>query len=71
MASFNLFVSNRMKVLAEHQANTIRESLSDSMQGDIVIVQNQGRERWISMQLSLRHGGLCECPFPLFPLLSM
>jgi hypothetical protein len=43
MASFNLFVSNRMDVLAEHLVNTLRESLSDPMQW---ILLSSGTRAW-------------------------
>ena len=66
MASFNLFVSNRMEVLAEKLANTLRNPLSDPMHSNLVIVQNRGMERLISMQLALRHVVCANVRFP-FP----
>lgn len=35
MASFNLFVSNQMEMLAEQLENTFRKTFSDPMQGDL------------------------------------
>ena len=66
MGRFNLFISNRMERLAAQLADTLRRPLSDPLWGDIIIVQNRGMERWISMQLALRHGICANVRFP-FP----
>ena len=66
MGGFNLFVSNRMEMLAAQLADTLRKPLSDPLQSDVVVVQNRGMERWVSMQLALRHGICANVRFP-FP----
>ncbi|MBU2055416.1 MAG: exodeoxyribonuclease V subunit gamma, partial [Proteobacteria bacterium] len=66
MACFNLFVSNRMEVLAERLADAIRCPLSSPLQSEIVIVPNRGMERWLSQQIARRLGVCANIRFP-FP----
>ncbi len=53
-----------MELLAARPAKTLRKPFSDPLQNDIVIVQNLGMERWVSMQLALRHGICANVRFP-------
>ena len=66
MGCFNFFSSNRLELLAVQLADTLQKPLSDPLSGDIIVVQNRGMERWISMQLALRHG-ICANVRYLFP----
>ncbi|MBU3932538.1 MAG: exodeoxyribonuclease V subunit gamma, partial [Proteobacteria bacterium] len=66
MACLNIFISNRMEVLAEQLAETLRSPLSSPLQNEIVIVQNRSMERWISMQIARRLGVCANVRFP-FP----
>lgn len=66
MAGFNLYIGNRMEVLAEQLADVLREPLGDPLRSEIVMVQNRSMERWVSMQLALRHGICANIRFP-FP----
>ena len=66
MACLNIFISNRMEVLAEQLTETLRSPLSSPLQNEIVIVQNRSMERWISMQIARRLGVCANVRFP-FP----
>jgi exonuclease V gamma subunit len=39
MAGFNLYISNRIEVLAQQLADVLRDPLSDPLRSEIVIVQ--------------------------------
>jgi exodeoxyribonuclease V gamma subunit len=45
-----------MEVLAEQIADVLQEPLGDPLWSEIIIVQNRSMERWVSVQLALRHG---------------
>src|SRR4030042_5364746 len=66
MACLNIFISNRMEVLAEQLTETLRSPLSSPLQSEIVVVQNRSMERWISMQIACRLGVGANVRFP-FP----
>jgi exodeoxyribonuclease V gamma subunit len=66
MSGFNLFTGNKLEILAERLAEKILAPLSDPLQSEIVVVQNGGMQRWVSMQLAA-HTGVCAnvlFPFP-------
>ena len=66
MPGLNLYTSNRLEVLAEKLAKVLSNPLSSPLQGEIVVVQSKGMERWVSMELA-RHHGICanfQFPFP-------
>jgi exodeoxyribonuclease V gamma subunit len=58
MTGFNLFIGNRIEILAEQLAETLGDPPGDALQGEIVIVQNRSVERWISVQVA-PHYGIC------------
>jgi len=63
---FQVITSNRLEILAEHLAYTVRVPLSSPMAPEIIVVQSKGMERWVSMELA-SHNGICgNCLFP-FP----
>ena len=61
-----LHTGNRMEVLAGALAGVLRDPLPDPLEPEIVVVQNRGMERWISMELARRFGVWMNGRFP-FP----
>lgn len=62
----NLYVSNRLEILAQQLARIVKEPLPAPIVPEIVVVQSRGMERWISMALAM-HNGICAntiFPFP-------
>ena len=62
----NIYISNRLEILAEKLAGIVRDPLPDPVAPEIIVVQSSGMERWVSMQLA-RHNGICansQFPFP-------
>ncbi|OPY90525.1 MAG: RecBCD enzyme subunit RecC [Syntrophus sp. PtaU1.Bin208] len=66
MHGLNLFVSNRMEILAEKLADVLESPLALPLAEELIVVQSRGMERWISMQLSASHGICANVRFP-FP----
>ncbi|MEW5724961.1 MAG: exodeoxyribonuclease V subunit gamma [Thermodesulfobacteriota bacterium] len=64
--AFKLFVSNRMEVLAGKLAETLLPALSSPLVPEYVVVQSQGMERWLRLELARRHGVSANINFP-FP----
>ncbi len=46
MACLNIFISNRMEVLAEQLTETLRSPLSSPLQNELVIVQKSKDHTW-------------------------
>jgi len=66
MSGLNLFVSNRIEILAEKLADVLDRPLASPLTQEIIVVQSRGMERWISMQLASFHGICANVRFP-FP----
>ncbi len=66
MPGLNLFVSNRMEILAEKLADVLENPLASPLAEELIVVQSRGMERWISMQLAAFHGICANVRFP-FP----
>lgn len=66
MKHFQLFTSNRMEVLIEALAEILEVPSTSPLDPEIIVVQSTGMERWISMELSRRHGIAANFQFP-FP----
>ncbi len=66
MSSFNLFTGNKLEVLAERLAQSIRIPLSDPLESEIIVVQSQGMQRWLSIRLAELNGVCANVIFP-FP----
>ncbi len=66
MSNLRLFTSNRMEILADELAGVIHSPLSSPFDKEVIVVQSGGMERWISMELALRHGICANIDFP-FP----
>ncbi len=66
MAGLHVYTSNRMEILAEQLAQLIRRPLISPLSPEIIVVQSQGMERWISMEIARLNGICANCYFP-FP----
>ncbi len=66
MEGFLLHASNRLENLAELLAEVVKTPL-DPMKQETILVQSGGMQRWVSMQLALRHGVCAGVRFP-FPV---
>ena len=66
MPGLTVYTSNRLEILVEQLAETVRQPPGDYLRPEVVIVQSRGMARWISLQLA-RHNGICanmDYPFP-------
>ena len=66
MAGLYLHTSNRLEILADSLAELISQPLASPFDREIIVVQSRGMERWLRMQLALRHGISANLDFP-FP----
>lgn len=66
MSGFRVFLSNKMELLADALAKTVREAPSSPLERETVVVQSLGMERWLSMELASRLGVCAGFSFP-FP----
>ena len=66
ITNLKVFTSNRMEILADQLAEILRAPLGSPLDGEIIVVQSRGMERWLSMQLADRHGICANIIFP-FP----
>ena len=66
MSGLRIYTSNRMEILAEHLAQIVRTPLVSPLTPETIVVQSQGMERWISMELARLNGISANCFFP-FP----
>jgi exodeoxyribonuclease V gamma subunit len=66
MTGLHIYTSNRMEILAEQLAQIVRTPLPSPLAPEIIVVQSQGMERWIAMQLAEFNGISANCSFP-FP----
>ena len=64
MPGLKLFTSNRMETLAAHLSDVLRVPLSQPLAPEIILVQSRGMERWLSMELALRHGVCANVRYP-------
>jgi exodeoxyribonuclease V gamma subunit len=61
-----VYMSNRMETLVRALADLLERPLSSPFRPEVILVQSKGMERYLSMQLALRHGVSANCRFP-FP----
>ena len=64
MSGLRIYTSNRMEILAEHLAQIVRTPLASVLTPETIVVQSQGMERWISMELARLNGISANCFFP-------
>ncbi len=50
----NLYTSNRMEVLLDSLATTLRQPLASAFTKEVIVVQSRGMQRWLSMELAAR-----------------
>jgi len=63
MSGLNLYTSNRMESLVTVLAQIFKEPLSSPLDKEIIIIQNRGMERWLSMQLAKEMGVWANCRY--------
>lgn len=63
---FAIHTSNRMELLVEALAETLKEPAGPVLSPETIVVQSRGMERWISMELAKKFGvwGNSRFPFP-------
>ena len=66
MYNLNLYISNRLEILAEQLARILRKPSSEPMSPEIIVVQSRGMQRWISLELAALNGVCANVSFP-FP----
>jgi exodeoxyribonuclease V gamma subunit len=66
MPGLNVYLSNHLETLAEKLARLLRTPLSSPLEGEIIVVQSKGMERWVIMELARCHGICANVHFP-FP----
>ncbi len=66
MPELNLYTSNRMENLVTILARIIKDPLASPFDQEIIVIQNRGMERWLSMQLAKEFGIWANCRYP-FP----
>jgi exodeoxyribonuclease V gamma subunit len=64
MPGLKLYTSNRMEILAVLLADVLKLPLNQPLASEIILVQSKGMERWLSMELSKRHGICANVRFP-------
>lgn len=62
----HIYTSNRLEYLIQVLASTIQSNPLPPLTPEIIVVQNQGMERWVSMELAQRLGVWANASFP-FP----
>lgn len=66
MPGLNLYTSNRMENLVTILSEIVKEPLNSPFDQEIIVIQNRGMERWLSMQLASRLGIWANSRYP-FP----
>ncbi|NLE01004.1 MAG: exodeoxyribonuclease V subunit gamma, partial [Fibrobacter sp.] len=66
MPGTNLYTSNRMEVLVSLLSSTIVQNPLPFFEEEIVLIQNRGMQRWLSMEISKKLGVCLNFRFP-FP----
>ena len=61
-----VFTSNRLEILAQVLARELRPPLPSPLDGEVIVVQSKGMERWVSMEIARRYGICANFRFP-FP----
>jgi exodeoxyribonuclease V gamma subunit len=66
MPSFKLYTGNRLELLLDALAHTVKEPHKNPLAPEIIVTRNKGMQRWISMQLAKKLGVWADCSF-FFP----
>jgi exodeoxyribonuclease V gamma subunit len=70
MPGFNLYLSNHSEVLVDQLAHVVGEPPLPPFEAEVIVVQSQGMERWLTQQLSEKLGIWANGRFP-FPNLMV
>ncbi len=70
MPGFNLYLSNHSEVLVDQLAHVVGEPPLPPFETEVIVVQSQGMERWLTQQLSKKLGIWANGGFP-FPNLMV
>ncbi|MRR34609.1 exonuclease V subunit gamma, partial [bacterium] len=62
--SLTVYTSNRMELLADSLAETVRAPLASPLATEVIVVQSAGMQRWLSMELAARFGVWANCDYP-------
>ncbi|MFH1146986.1 MAG: exodeoxyribonuclease V subunit gamma, partial [Pseudomonadota bacterium] len=62
----NIYTSNRMENLVEALACVLKEPLSTALTPEVIVVQSEGMQRWVAMELAKHFGVWANCNYP-FP----
>ena len=66
MPSFKLYTGNKLELLLDALAEVVSVPHESALTPEIIVVQNTGMQRWISLQLARKLGIWANCSF-LFP----
>ena len=66
MSDLTLYTSNRLENLADRLAEVLKTPLPSPLTPEIILVQSQGMEKWISLELARRLKICANIHFP-FP----
>jgi len=66
LAGLNVYVSNRVEILAQKLAELLSTPLDSPLAKEVIVVQSKGMERWVRMELASHHGICANVRFP-FP----
>ena len=66
MSGLKLFTGNKLETLAGQLAQLLSNPTPNALEPEIIVVQSQGIQRWVSMELARRLGICANCRFP-FP----
>ena len=66
MPSFKLYTGNKLELLLDALAEVVSVPHESALTPEIIVVQNSGMQRWISLQLAKKLGIWANCSF-LFP----
>jgi exodeoxyribonuclease V gamma subunit len=66
MPGLYLYVSNRLEILKDYLFQVVSEPLRSPLESEVIVVQSQGMERWLTHQLAEKAGIWANARFP-FP----
>lgn len=66
MAGFNVFTSNRLEHLKAALAERMKNQPLPPLQQELIVVQSEGMQKWLSLQLADAHGIVANVAF-MFP----
>lgn len=64
MEALILYTGNRLEILAQALAESLRQPLGSPFAPEWIVVQSRGMARWLAVQLARHHGICANCWFP-------